>query len=359
MNTEENYMEDTEPKSKKTGLIVLLIVVATLLIVGIVLFSGFKKRRGGPGRMRGGFGGFGNSQTYSVKTYEAGVSVLHDYVMTNGEVECENSVQVYPSIGGKVVETFVSLGSKVKKGDVIAKIDPSTAGSYYTLSSVTAPISGSILSSPSKVGNQVSANSVVTTIGDIENLQCTAKVPERYVAALKTGLKAEVTLEAYPGVVFTATVKDVSPVLDHATRTKSVVLAFDQTDSRINAGMFARVKLYTLNYDGEIVVPEKSLVTNNDDKYIFTVNENNTVKKNMVTVGNSVDGMVQILSGISANDKIVCEGMLQLFDGANIRDITNGIPVEEKKEFDPSKKPEGNFPSGGPGAGSPRLEGGR
>jgi len=335
-------------KSLKTSIIILVLLAVTAVICLAIVKSKGNKKGGFPGGF-GGFGGFGNNgQTYSVKTYDAEVSVLHDFVMTNGEVECENSVQVFPSIGGKVVEAKVSLGSKVSKGDVLVKIDPSSAGSYYTLSSVTAPISGSILSSPSKVGNQVSANSVITTIGDIENLQCTAKIPERYVAALKPGLKAEVTLEAYPDVIFNATVKDVSPVLDAATRTKSVVLSFDKKDSRINAGMFARVKLYTVNYDGELVVPEKSIVTNNDDKYIFTVNDDNTVTKNMVTVGKSVSGMIQVLTGIKAGDKIVNEGMLQLYDGAKIRDITNGVPVEEKPEFGGKDGFPGDFPGGAP-----------
>ena len=328
-------------KSIKTLVIVLVMLVLT---VGILFFlmNGKNKKKGGFG---GGWAGFGGGQTYSVKTYDAEKSVLHDYVMTNGEVECKNSAQVFPSIGGKVVEVKVSLGSKVSKGDVIAKIDPSTAGSYYTLSSVTAPISGSILQAPSKVGNQVAANTVITTIGDIENLQCTAKIPERFVAALKPGLKAEVTLEAYPEVVFKATVRDVSPVLDSATRTKSVVLDFDKIDERINAGMFARVKLYTVDHTGELVVPEKAIVTNNDDKYIFTVNDDETVTKNMVTVGKSVDGMVQVLTGIKAGDKVVNEGMLQLYDGAKIRDITNGMPAADEKPAMGEGK--GDFPGNG------------
>ncbi|MCQ2572440.1 MAG: efflux RND transporter periplasmic adaptor subunit [Treponema sp.] len=332
-------------KNLKTLIIVLVLLIVTAGIV-FFLMKGKDKKKGGFGGGWGGFGGFGGGQTYSVKTYEATESVLHDYVMTNGEVECMNSAQVFPSIGGKVVEVKVSLGSKVSKGDVIAKIDPSTAGSYYTLSSVTAPISGSILQAPSKVGNQVAASTIITTIGDIENLQCTAKIPERYVASLKPGLKAEVTLEAYPDVIFTAKVKNVSPVLDAATRTKSVVLVFDTKDERINAGMFARVKLYTLDYAGELVVPEKALVTNNDDRYIFTVNDDETVTKNMVTVGKSVDGMIQVITGIKKGDKVVSEGMLQLFDGAKIRDITNGMPADEKPAFGEGKPGEG-FPGNG------------
>ena len=54
----------------------------------------------------------------------------------------------------------VSLGSPVKAGDIIAYIDPSEPGSYYAKSPVTAPIDGSIITSPVKIGQKVSMNSV-------------------------------------------------------------------------------------------------------------------------------------------------------------------------------------------------------
>ena len=76
-----------------------------------------------------------------------------------------------------------------------------------------------------------------------------------------------------------ATVSRISPVLDAATRTKEVILNFDEKDSRINAGMFAKVKLYTIDYSNHIVIPQDALVTNNDDKYVFVTKEDNTVEK--------------------------------------------------------------------------------
>ncbi|MCF0241249.1 MAG: efflux RND transporter periplasmic adaptor subunit [Treponema sp.] len=344
--------ENKKGKSVITVIIVLVLLAVTATTVFFILKAGSKKKGGKPGAF-GGFGAFGGSQTYSVKTMAAQPETLHDYVLTNGEIETQSSIQVFPSIGGKVVEVYVSLGTAVKKGDLIAKIDPSEPGSYYALSSVTAPISGSILSSPSKPGNKVSASTVITTIGDIENLQISANVPERYVAALKPGLKAEITLEAYPGEVFGATVADVSPVLDAATRTKKVVLIFDKNDSRIDAGMFARVKLYTLDYSDFVTVPQNSFTELNGEFYLYVVNEDGeTVRKVKAEKGKTVDGVTQVASGINKGDLVVVEGMLSLYDGAKILDITNGVKNEDKpkgelpKDFDPSKIPE-QKPNGG------------
>ena len=262
------------------------------------------------------------SQTVTpVRTVVANEVVLQDYVMTSGDIQTQTSIEVFPSIGGTVVQMNVSLGSQVKKGEVIGYIDPSEPGSYYAKSPITCPISGSILTAPAKPGQKVQASSVITKIGDIENLQISAKIPERYVAELAVGQKAEIKLEAYPDVSFSASVVRISPVVDSATRTKEIILNFDKKDSRINAGMFAKVKLFTSAYKGTFAIGQDSIVSNSDKNYLFVVNDDDTVSKREVTLGKNVDGYYQILSGIEFGETVVTEGMLTLYEGAKVRDI--------------------------------------
>lgn len=262
------------------------------------------------------------SQTVTpVRTVVANEVILQDYVMTSGDIQTQTSIEVFPSIGGTVVQMNVSLGSPVKKGEIIGYIDPSEPGSYYAKSPITCPISGSILTAPAKPGQKVQASSVITKIGDIENLQISAKIPERYVAELAVGQKAEIRLEAYPDVSFSASVVRISPVVDSATRTKEIILNFDKKDSRINAGMFAKVKLFTSAYKGTFAIGQDSIVSNSDKNYLFVVNDDDTVSKREVTLGKNVDGYYQILSGIEFGETVVTEGMLTLYEGAKVRDI--------------------------------------
>ena len=262
------------------------------------------------------------SQTVTpVRTVVANEVILQDYVMTSGDIQTQTSIEVFPSIGGTVVQMNVSLGSPVKKGEIIGYIDPSEPGSYYAKSPITCPISGSILTAPAKPGQKVQASSVITKIGDIENLQISAKIPERYVAELAVGQKAEIKLEAYPDVSFSASVVRISPVVDSATRTKEIILNFDKKDSRINAGMFAKVKLFTSAYKGTFAIGQDSIVSNSDKNYLFVVNDDDTVSKREVTLGKNVDGYYQILSGIEFGETVVTEGMLTLYEGAKVRDI--------------------------------------
>ena len=212
---------------------------------------------------------------------------------------------------------------------MIARVDPSEPGSSYTLSPVLAPINGSIIKTPLKVGTKVTTSSAVTTIGDIASLQITAKIPERYVASLRTGLKAEISLEAYPDAVFAATVTHVSPVLDVNARTKEIVLTFDENDTRINAGMFGKVKLYTLDYGGAVALPSDAVVTKGDKPYLYVVKSDDTVEQREITLGQSVDGIVQVLSGIEEGERVVVEGGQVLSNGAKVRDISSAVRGKE------------------------------
>lgn len=325
-----------ESKTKKSFLIIgaaLVLLAAALVAIFISKKSG---AAGGAMPYGSGIGRGGGNTVFTVRSVEAKNAVLNDYVITNGEVESQSAVEVFPSMSGKIAQINVMLGSHVNRGDVIAKVDPSEPGTKYALSPVEAPISGSIVSSPLKIGTTVTTNSAVTMIGDIDNLQVSCSIPERYVAELKTGLKAEVSLEAYPGIVFSATVSRVSPVVDSSTRTKEIILNFDKKDSRINAGMFAKIKLYTTKYSGQLVVPSDAVVLNDDGSaYLFVVNDNSTVSRREVKTGKSVDSMIQITDNLMPGEKVVYEGMLSLSEGAKVNDLSNPKPVaeaENKKE---------------------------
>ena len=316
--------------SKKTSTTVIVILVLIAVTAGAVFLINKtgKKKDQGPGGVGGG-AGRGPQSVTAVRTVVAKTLTITDFVSTNGEIETQKSIEVFPSIGGKVVDMKVSLGSPVKAGDVIAYIDPSEPGSYYAKSPVTAPIDGSIITSPVKIGQKVSLNSVITKIGDIGNLQITSKVPERYVADIAIGQKAEITLQAYGEEKFIASVVRISPVVDPSTRTKEIILNFDKHYDKVNAGMFARVKLFTIDYGGYPVMQQDAFVENSDEYYLYVVNEDSTVSKRKVVRGKNIDGLFQVKEGIKDGDVIVIEGMLSLYEGAKVRDISGNVEFVE------------------------------
>ena len=316
-------MESQNHSAKIPVIIIICALIIALALAYLFYYKQTAQSKKGPSAQQA---------AVSVRTIAAQVQPLHDYVNTNGEIKTQSSIEVFPDNGGKIVNTYVSLGSQVKRGTVLAEIDPSEPGMQFAHSRVYSPINGTVTSAPLKPGTKVTTSTAITVIGDVENLQVNANIPERYVASLKIGLKANIILEAYPKETFTATVSRISPVVDSNSRTKEVILTFDQSDPRINAGMFAKVTLYTLDYDGFPVIPTSCIVTKAGKQFVFAVNaDGETVYRKEIQTGQSVDSMTQVTSGISAGQKIVIEGQRVLSDGSKINDITDGIKKDGAK----------------------------
>ncbi len=258
----------------------------------------------------------------AVKTTTVSMQMLRPYIELNGNIEARSSVKVYPNISGKIAGTRVSLGSAVRKGDTIVMIDPSTPGVSYALSNVTAPISGHVISIPPKTGIKVSVDTPIVTIGDLSQLEVKTYIPEKYFGTLKVGLAAEVRVEAYPDAVFGATVQSISPVVDPNSRTVETILRFDQKDSRITAGMFSKVKLYFSSYQDVVAVSENAVTVRMDQLIVFTI-EDGKAKSMPIKKGITVDGMVQIVSGVNVGDVIITEGINAVLDGTEVTVIND------------------------------------
>lgn len=268
------------------------------------------------------------NQIQAVRVEDLITSDLRKFIELNGNVRAEKSMSVYPIMAGKIAGTNIRLGSKVKKGAVIAYVDPSVPGSRFALNEVIAPISGTVISTPLKEGTRVSTETAVTTIGDLSKLQVVVNIPERYVSFLKKGLQADVFLEAYPDKKFSAVVSEISPVLDEATRTKEVLLSFTKMDNRINAGMFADVKLYLKKYAKVFSVPTSCIIEKAGEKFVYAIleNEPNIAHITPIKAGEEIQDKTivnfiapEIIKALDeSNVKVVVQGIESLQDGSNV-----------------------------------------
>lgn len=278
---------------------------------------------------------------YPVQTETVQKSDLQEYLQLNGNVKADNTISVFPDMSGKLVSVPVTLGTYVKKGQLIAEVDPSVPGSVYAKSPVYAPIEGYITSLPLTPGTTVSTSSEIARIGNIKTLQIESKIPEGKIGVLKNNLTAEISLEAYRNETFPAHIFRISPIVDESSRTKEVYFLFDTNDTRINAGMYVRIKLNTVLHKDIISVPADCIVTDNGKKYVYVVKEGAqteavadsdgaegsqskallTVERREITEGVTVDARTEILSGLSENEKIVVSGMQVLSDGAEVRNV--------------------------------------
>lgn len=261
---------------------------------------------------------------------------LDDYLEFGGDVSSVSAVDVYPDAAGKISRIRVSVGDLVKKDQIIAYVDPSRPGMNYSENPVKAPISGRVTSFPPTIGTMVSQSYSIAKISDTDELQIKVNVAERFISRIRENQTAIVSFDAYPGVEFKARVFEVSPVLDTTSRTMLAKLKVEPADSRIKAGMYARVKLITDTIEGAVVIPNDAIVYRDGKPYVFTAkSESAESSVNMVSVkeGLSVDNKTEIQEGLKEGDVIIVKGQSLLSDGFKVKILSiSGKAVESKTE---------------------------
>lgn len=261
---------------------------------------------------------------FAVNAYKAVPRTLDDYLEFGGNVQAASSVDIFPDVqSGKISKLYVKIGDKVKKDEVVAEVDASRPGMDYKSSPVKAPVSGTITSFPLNVGSTVSAQTSIGKISSTGKLEIKTNVAERFISRISMYQKAELTFDAYPGEKFPATLVEIDPVLDTSSRTLGIKLIQEPTDSRLRAGMYARIKLVTDSKKNTIVIPNNVVVTRNEEDIVYIIDpQTNTVKASPVQKGIRVDDKQEIKMGIAPGDLVVIKGQALLTDGAKVNIVS-------------------------------------
>jgi multidrug efflux pump subunit AcrA (membrane-fusion protein) len=276
-----------------------------------------RPQTGAPGATGGGAQGSRNAAT--VRVTEVVADTIENSVVINGDVLAASQVSIFPSVGGKLTQVRFRVGDGVNRGQIVAMVDPSRPGEEYSESQVLSTVSGTVLSSPLNPGDTVSASTAVLVVGDLSNLVVETFVPERFSNAAQRGLGALVTLEALPGETFSATVNEVSPVLDPASRTLRIRLRFNNRDPRIRAGMFATVSLVTNTHRDVPVIPRASVINTYGSWIVFVADDRNIARRRVVDLGLENELLVEVLDGLELGDRVVSAGQNFLSDGDLVR----------------------------------------
>jgi len=175
-------------------------------------------------------------------------------------------------------------------------------------------------------GDYVAPRAPLVAIFDPASLLVRFSVPERDLPSIQTGLKVQVTLDAYPGRVIPAEIVRVFPGLDPATRTVTIEAELRE-EARLWRGLFARVTIPLRTLKDAVVAPDGALlVLPNGEAVMFVVADGKaTLRK--VRVALEAGGWLAVESGIAEGDMLVVRGHESLKDGA---------PVQV---MDPSAKP--------------------
>ena len=162
------------------------------------------------------------------------------------------------------------------------------------------------------------SNSLIITLDDLKKIVIDIKIPENYVAVLKSGLKVEITNSAFDKV-FKGNVDSISSRIDPSTRSILARILVDNSDFEIIPGQLMTVKVI-YNEINQIGVPESALTIQGNTSFVYIVKNDIAEKKN-VEIGKRNFGKVSIVSGVSEGDLVIIEGVSKVRNKVKVKII--------------------------------------
>ncbi len=216
---------------------------------------------------------------------------------------------------------------------------------------IRAPTDGVISKRTATLGNVVQVGAELFRMIRDSRVELRAEVPEMDLRRLTAGQTAAVTVGDVGGVAsarrFDGKIRLVGATVDPQTRIGIVYIALP-VDPALKPGMFVHGEIQTGTSEKVVQIPEEALVFKDAKPAIFVVGDDSRAKIHMVETGTRRDGRVEILSGVSAGDRVAVAGAGYLKDGDLVR-VEAPLPKAEAL-------PAADAPAAGP---TPKADAGK
>ena len=184
--------------------------------------------------------------------------------------------------------------------------------------SVRAPFAGIVAERIVSVGDYVTRGDRVATVVRVDPLRVELTVPEQSIALVKSGQPVRLTVDAYPGETFIATVRFVSPSVRPDQRALTVEAVAPNADGRLKPGLFVTAAMQQPASTPALLAPISALETVAGTSRMFVVKET-MVEERIVTLGERVGDQIEVTSGLAQGDIVALEPKGRLLDGTVVR----------------------------------------
>ncbi|MBC8050348.1 MAG: efflux RND transporter periplasmic adaptor subunit [Chitinophagales bacterium] len=296
-----------------------------------------------------------------------------DDLWSVGSLRSDESVQVSSEVTGRIADISFREGEQVKTGAVLIKLDDALANAEVadtkarvdlaqsnfdraqslsksgsgtekafdeatsalatakaTLQlaetrlsklSITAPFDGRVGLRDISVGAYATPGAAIVNLEKIDVLKLDFRLPETVLTQVSNGQMVELTVDAFPGRIFTGEVYAIDPQVDVNGRSLRIRARISNADLALRPGLFVRVIIKGLQEREVVRVPESAVVPAGNDKIVYSI-VGGKAKENKVTLGRRRAGEVEILSGVEDGIQVITAGQTRLRDGAPV-DVTS------------------------------------
>jgi macrolide-specific efflux system membrane fusion protein len=240
-------------------------------------------------------------------------------------VQPQSRLEIKPPINGRIDEILIKEGDKVALGQTLAwmssteraaLLDAARArgpeevkywADVYKPTPLVSPIDGEVIVSTDKPGQTITASDVVVVLSD--KLIVQAQIDETDIGKVMIGQEADISLDAYPDIRVKGMVSHIyyeSKTVNNVTIYQVDVLP-DTTPIVFRSGMTATVSIVEKTREGALLLPLEAVKRGKDGDYVLFCREPGAKpEERVVEIGLSDEKNVEIVSGLSEGDKVIC-----------------------------------------------------
>jgi membrane fusion protein (multidrug efflux system) len=295
------------------------------------------------------------------------------YIEVQGMLDGDNNVAVYPEMMGVVEQVSVSVGQRVSKGQILARMN---SAAYYEqlkglknglelitiifekqkslweqkigsevdylkikgdkealesqvagterqieMTQIKSPINGTVEESSLKVGQTASPQYPAFRVVNFGQLKVVTDVAEAYASKIKPGDEIIVFL---PDInkEYKAKVSFASNYINQVNRTFRVEAILKESDPQMKANMVAVLKINDYRNENAVILPMNYIQTDQNGLFIYIAEKSSeyykAVKRNVKT-GQIYNGLAEITEGVKPGENVITLGYLDVEEGELVK----------------------------------------
>lgn len=190
---------------------------------------------------------------------------------------------------------------------------------------VSSPIGGLVANRNVVLGQMVAQGTPLMEVQDLSEVFVLVKLGQNEVGKIRAGQTAEITVDAYPDQEFNGVVSVINPAADPEARAFVVKVRVPNPEGQLKSGMFAKVTIFTAEAHTILAVPQEALTSKQGQFYVF-VPEGDLAKIRTVTIGEAMDGWVEVRGGLEEGQDVISTNVNKLKEDDHIQ-VTTGQEV--------------------------------
>lgn len=202
------------------------------------------------------------------------------------------------------------------------------------------PITGTVIESNAVEGQMLTDSTVMMKVADLSNLDVNALVSEYDIAKVNVGQKVEMTSDGIEGVTYTGIVTKIEPSASSQTTMSGsetvvpVTVHMNAPDDLVKPGFSFDMEIIVQDLSEVNYIPISAVTKEKDETtYVYIVDEDDTLKKQKVTLGTESDMYIQVIDGLTKDNKIISSPTDSMKEGTSIMDYsTTSVQKSDEKE---------------------------